>query len=158
MLRIRTARPDIRVALSDGASILFRSDKPSAGVAAARRAAGLMIEAGGDDADASVAFTVALAQWGALSWDGVGDEAGQPLELTPESLELLMTQMPDAYRRIDHGFVIEILSRDAEKNGSAPSPVGGTPAGARMAKSKKRGAAGTSARPARASAKSARPS
>jgi hypothetical protein len=154
MLKIRTARPDIRVALSDGASIIFRSDKPSAGLVAARRAAGLVIEAGGDDADATVAFTVALAKWGAWSWEGVGDEDGQPLELTPDNLELLMTEMPDAYRRIDQGFVIEILNRDAEKNGSAPSPVGGTPAGARTAKSKKPGAVGTSARPAKASAKS----
>jgi hypothetical protein len=162
MLRVRSSRPDIRVALPDGAAILFRSDRPTAGVVAGRRAAGVVVEAGGDSADASVAFTVALAAWGALSWEGVGDEDGQPLELTQESLELLMTEVPEAYRAIDQGFVIPILTRDAEKNVSAPLPVGGTPAaGARKTKaaakakkttSAKRGAGATSARRAPVSA------
>jgi len=160
MLKIRTARPDIRVALPDGASILFRSDRPTAGVVAGRRAAGVVVEAGGDAAAASVAFTVALAVWGAVSWEGVGDEDGQALDLTPETLELLMTEVPEAYRTIDQGFVIPILTRDAEKNGSAPSRAGDTPGSgarktakkARKPNSAKPGPAGTTARPARGSA------
>jgi hypothetical protein len=168
MLRVRSGRPDIRVALPDGAAILFRSDKPTAGVVAGRRAAGVVVEAGGDAADASVAFTVALAAWGALSWEGVGDEDGQLLELTPQSLEMLMTEVPEAYRAIDQGFVIPILTRDAEKNVSAPLPAGAMPAAgarkttkartAKTATSAKRGAAGTSAPRANPSAGSARTS
>lgn len=155
MLKIQSGGRDIPVSLPGGASIVFRTAKPTAGMVAARRAAGLIIEAGGDAADASVAFTVALATWGAVSWEGIGDDAGEILPLTPENLELLMTEVPEAYRLIDQGFVIPILNRDAEKNASAPSPVGGTPAGARTAKSRKAGAGATSARRVKASAKSA---
>lgn len=127
MLKVRSGRPDIVVDLPDGASITFRASRPTPGVIAGRRAYASVISGGGDDAEAAAAFTIGLATWGAISWEGIGDEAGEPLALTPENLDLLLSEEPEAYSRIDRKFVTPILEREAEKNGSAPSPAGGTP-------------------------------
>lgn len=155
MKKIGKLRPEIPVDLGDGASIVFRTAKRSVGMVAARRAAGLMIEAGGDAADASVAFTVALASKAAISWEGVSDLNGEPLELSEENLELLMTDDPEAYRRIDQQFVMLVLDLDAEKNASAPSPAGAMPAGALTENSATLGAVETTAPPVPTSATSA---
>lgn len=129
MLKLVSSRPDVRVPLGSGAFITFKA-AGSAGVVAAQAAYALAIKSGAEDADAQVAFTAGMAQWGALSWEGVGDEDGAPLELTSERLDLLLTQNPHAFEAIDRDYVMPALGRDAEKNESAPSLAGDTPAGA----------------------------
>ena len=85
------------------------------------------------DADASndsraAVFAAALARRAIVDWEGVGDEAGHVLEISPEGIDALLSLWP-----IFEAFNLHYVSRgmllDAEKNGSAPSPTG-TSAGA----------------------------
>ena len=85
------------------------------------------------DADASndsraAVFAAALARRAIVDWEGVGDEAGHVLEISPEGIDALLSLWP-----IFEAFNLQYVSRgmllDAEKNGSAPSPTG-TSAGA----------------------------
>lgn len=136
MLKVSTAaRPSVKVNLPEGAEITFKP-AGSGGVLAAQAAYALVVQSGGDVADALVAFTGAFAAWGVESWSGIGDETGTPLDLPPagpsrlELVDLLLTQDPVAFDRVDAEYVTPFLLREAEKNGSAPSPAGDTPAGA----------------------------
>ena len=99
------------------------------------------------DADASndsraAVFAAALARRAIVDWEGVGDQAGHVLEISPEGIDALLSLWP-----IFEAFNLHYVSRgillDAEKNGSAPSPTG-TSVGATA-----------TARPARRSAKTA---
>ena len=80
-----------------------------------------------NDARAAV-FAGALARRAVVDWEGVGDEDGNLLPVTPEGIDALLSLWP-----IFEAFNLEYVSRgmllDAEKNGSAPSPTG-TSAGA----------------------------
>ena len=100
------------------------------------------------DADASndsraAVFAAALARRAIVDWDGVGDESGAVVAVSPEGIDALLSLWP-----IFEAFNLHYVSRgmllDAEKNGSAPSPTG-TSVGAKA-----------TARPAEASAPTAR--
>ena len=89
----------------------------------------------GNDARAAV-FAGALARRAVVDWEGVGDEDGNPLPVTPEGINALLSLWP-----IFEAFNLQYVSRgmllDAEKNGSAPLPTGtseGATATARPAK------------------------
>ena len=80
------------------------------------------------DADASndtraAVFAAALARRAVVDWEGVGDEDGIALTVTPEGIDALLSLWP-----IFEAFNLQYVSRgmllDAEKNGSAPSPTG----------------------------------
>lgn len=136
MLKISmAAREPIKVDLPDGASVTFKP-AGSAGLVAAQTAYAIIVRAGGDNADAEVAFTAAFAAWGVQGWDGISDQDGVPLELPEdraaraELIDLLLTQDPLAFERVDTAYVSPFLRREAEKNASALSPAGVTPAGA----------------------------
>lgn len=143
-----------------GVRVQFRTPEPTPLLLAARRAAGMVREAGGTLADAEFAFTAAAACWGALAWEGVGaqpaegeDPCDEPLPLTPDSLTALMRQSPTAYGAIDADYVTPAILLEQEKNASSPSP-NGTLEGAKAIA----GNAPASARPARtAKTKPARP-
>lgn len=93
------------------------------------------------------ALTVALAKEVGkatiLDWEGVGDDKGQPLAVTPEAIEACL-EVPVIFQKFQIEHVGRGLMLVEEKNGSAPSPTGTS------------AAAGNTARPARAAAKSAR--
>lgn len=85
------------------------------------------------DADASndtraAVFAAALARRAVIGWEGVGDESGAAIAVSPEGIDALLSLWP-----IFEAFNLHYVSRgmllDAEKNGSAPSPTG-TSAGA----------------------------
>jgi len=99
----------------------------SAGFVAARFAAAALPETA-TGADRAHAYTVGAACWGAVEWEGVGDEAGAPLELNPDRLAALLSAEVSAFDAVDLGYVMPALSRDAEKNGLSPSPTGGSTA------------------------------
>jgi hypothetical protein len=90
----------------------------------AREAAMTISEAVGEDRVAvEIAFTLALARWSILEWEGVGDMEGEPLPVTPNNIDLLMDHYP-AYRAFDSGYVLPTILADMEKNVSSPSPNG----------------------------------
>ena len=81
-------------------------------------------------------FAAALARRAVIDWEGVGDADGNPLPVSDEGIDALLSLWP-----IFEAFNLHYVSRgmllDAEKNGSAPSPTGisaGATATARPAK------------------------
>ena len=76
------------------------------------------------NADVEFAFLIGCVQWAATAWEGIGDEEGAALDLTPERVERLIQQRPDIYDALDHGYVRLALELLAEKKGSSPLPNG----------------------------------
>ena len=68
-------------------------------------------------------FAAALARRAVVDWEGVGDEDGNVLPVSPEGIDALLSLWP-----IFEAFNLHYVSRgmllDAEKNGSALSPTG----------------------------------
>lgn len=88
-------------------------------------------------------FAKAVASRVITEWEGVGDEAGRELPVSPEAASALMDVFP-LYRAFEAHYIGPWLRLDSEKNVFAPLP-NGTSAGAKAI-----------ARPAKARAKTAR--
>ncbi|MBB1499478.1 hypothetical protein [Paracoccus sp. MC1862] len=71
----------------------------------------------------ALAMAKAVARLAVLDWEGVGDEKGEPLLLTPEGIDALLEVWP-AFEAFQSQYVARGLMLDAEKNVSAPSPTG----------------------------------
>ena len=97
------------------------------------------------DADASndsraAVFAAALARRAVVDWEGVGDENGKVLEISPDGIDALLSLWP-IFEAFNLHYVSPGMLLDAEKNGSAPSPTGtsaGATATARPAKTRAR--------------------
>ena len=68
--------------------------------------------------DEAVAVVVAkaLARLVVKDWEGVGDEAGEPIALTPEGLDALLDIWP-LFEAFQTRYVAGAMLVDAEKNG-----------------------------------------
>lgn len=155
MITVNTKeRPNVRVKLDGGAFIEFRPFS-TLGHGAGSRVAFSILAAGEDPGTASVAYTIALARWGAVAWEGIGDEEDAPLPLTPDNLEALLTQRPDIYQRVDAEYAAPALRQETEKNVSSPAQHGTSPA-SRRAKRAPRAQASAGATTVARAAKSAR--
>lgn len=73
-------------------------------------------------------FAKAVASRVIAEWEGVGDEDGKELPVTPEAATALMDVFP-LYRAFEANYIGPWLRLESEKNVSAPSP-NGTSAGA----------------------------
>lgn len=93
--------------------------------------------------DRALVFAKALARRAVLEWEGVGDEDGEPLDVSPEGIDALLDIWP-IFEAFQEGYVAKALVLEREKNASAPSPTGTSA-----------GATGT-AKPAKARARTAR--
>ena len=82
----------------------------------------------GNDAETEVAVGKALASLTILEWDGVGDENGEAVPVTPENVGHLLDIWP-VWLAWSAKVLSTIVQMDAEKNGFAPLPSG-TSAGA----------------------------
>jgi hypothetical protein len=75
-----------------------------------------------NDARAAI-FAGALARHAVVDWDGVGDADGNPLPVSDEGIDALLSLWP-----IFEAFNLHYVSRgmllDAEKNAFAPLPTG----------------------------------
>ena len=71
----------------------------------------------------ALAMAKAVARRAVLDWEGVGDELGQPLPVTPEGIGALLEIWP-VFEAFQTMYVAKGLILDAEKNVSAPSPTG----------------------------------
>ena len=85
------------------------------------------------DADSSndtraAVFAAALARRAVVDWEGVGDERGTVIAVSPEGIDALLSLWP-IFEAFNLYYVSRGMLLDAEKNGSAPSPTG-TSAGA----------------------------
>ena len=136
MLKIEKREP-AWVELGGGAR-LYLKPITSLGMGSARAAAQAILANGGEPGEAGVAFTIALARWGALAWEGVGDDAGEAPELTPQGVQDLLEQHVDAYVAVDRLWVSPALADDQEKKGSSTLPAGTSRAGRKTMTSRKR--------------------
>ena len=71
----------------------------------------------------ALAMAEAVARRAVLDWEGVGDELGQPLAVTPEGVGALLEIWP-VFVAFQTQYVARGLILDAEKNVFAPSPTG----------------------------------
>ena len=71
----------------------------------------------------ALAMAKAVARRAILDWDGVGDEDGCVVAVTPEGIDALLEIWP-VFEAFQTQYVAKGLILDAEKNVSAPSPTG----------------------------------
>ena len=102
------------------------------------------LEADASNENRAAVFAAALARRAIVDWEGVGDEGGTVIAVSPEGIDALLSLWP-IFEAFNLLYVSRGMLLDAEKNGSAPSPTG-TSAGATA-----------TARPAKRNAKTAPP-
>jgi len=71
----------------------------------------------------ALAMAKAVARRAILDWEGVGDDEGNIVPVTPEGIDALLEIWP-VFEAFQTGYVAKGLILDAEKNVSAPSPSG----------------------------------
>jgi hypothetical protein len=71
----------------------------------------------------ALAMAKAVARRAVLDWEGVGDDLGEPIPVTPEGVDALLEIWP-VFEAFQTQYVAKGLILDAEKNVSAPSPTG----------------------------------
>ncbi len=71
----------------------------------------------------ALAMAKAVARRAVLDWEGVGDDAGNVVPVTPEGIDALLEIWP-VFEAFQTQYVAKGLILDAEKNVSAPSPSG----------------------------------
>lgn len=71
----------------------------------------------------ALAMAKAVARRAVLDWEGVGDDAGNIVPVTPEGIDALLEIWP-VFEAFQTMYVAKGLILDAEKNVSAPSPIG----------------------------------
>ena len=91
----------------------------------------------------ALAMAKAVARIAIRDWKGVGDDNGFALPVSPEGIDALLDIWP-IFEAFQTKYVARAMILDAEKNASPPLPIG-TSAGA-----------ATTAKPARAPARTAR--
>jgi hypothetical protein len=96
---------------------------------------------GASQEDLALAMAKAVARRAVLDWEGVGDDAGNIVPVTPEGIDALLEIWP-VFEAFQTQYVARGLILDAEKNVSAPSPSGPS-AGATATARPARGAAPT---------------
>ena len=71
----------------------------------------------------ALAMAKAVARRAVLDWEGVGDDAGNIVPVSPEGIDALLEIWP-VFEAFQTQYVARGLILDAEKNVSAPSPTG----------------------------------
>ncbi len=71
----------------------------------------------------ALAMAKAVARRAILDWEGVGDENGSVVAVTPAGIDALLEIWP-VFEAFQTSYVAKGLILDAEKNVSAPSPSG----------------------------------
>jgi len=71
----------------------------------------------------ALAMAKAVARRAILEWEGVGDENGKVVAITPEGIDALLEIWP-IFEAFQTQYVAKGLILDAEKNVSAPLPSG----------------------------------
>ena len=100
------------------------------------------LSVGATQEEMALAMAKSVARRAVLDWEGVGDDAGNIIPVSPEGIDALLEIWP-VFEAFQTQYVARGLLLDAEKNASAPLPTGPSA-----------GATGT-ARPARGAAPTA---
>ena len=78
---------------------------------------------GASQEELALAMAKALARRAVLDWEGVGDDAGDPVPVSPEGIDAMLEIWP-VFEAFQTQYVAKGLILDAEKNVSAPLPTG----------------------------------
>ena len=78
---------------------------------------------GGIGRDMALAMAKSGARRAVLDWEGVGDDAGNIIPVSPEGIDALLEIWP-VFEAFQTQYVAHGLLLDQEKNVSAPSPTG----------------------------------
>ena len=92
-------------------------------VAARSDAAVETLPATATDEERALVFAKAIARIAVSEWEGVGDADGNPVPVTPAGIDALLEVWP-IFEAFQAAYVSKGLLLDAEKNSSAPSPIG----------------------------------
>lgn len=71
----------------------------------------------------ALAMAKSVARRAVLAWEGVGDDAGEAVPVTPDNIDALLEVWP-VFEAFQTQYVARGLLLDQEKNASAPSPNG----------------------------------
>lgn len=88
--------------------------------------ADLAVEAlaeGATQEELALAMAKSVARRAVLDWEGVGDETGTIIAVSPDGIDALLEIWP-VFEAFQTKYVARGLILDAEKNGFAPSPSG----------------------------------
>jgi hypothetical protein len=123
MLRLNLSAGPERLDLGHGVEILV--EPLSSTIFAAAQADPLVaaLEEGCPRPVRALVFAKALARIAILDWDGVGNEDGEPVDSSPDLIDLLLDVKP-IYDRFTETYVAKGLLLSAEKKDFAPSPTG----------------------------------
>ena len=75
------------------------------------------------DSESALVFAKALARIAIVDWEGVGDESGAPVGVSPEGIDALLNVWP-LFEAFQTDYVAGGLLLDQEKNVSSPLPSG----------------------------------
>jgi hypothetical protein len=128
MIRLDLSREPRWLDLGHGARLRVGPLTTSLMAAARSDPVVISLPEGASNETIAVAMAKALARLVVLDWEGVGDEAGEPVPVTPEGIDALLDILP-LFEAFQLRYVSKGLLLEQEKNGSAPSP-NGTSAGA----------------------------
>ena len=78
---------------------------------------------GATQEEMALAMAKSVARRAVLDWEGVGDDAGTIMPISPEGIDALLEIWP-IFEAFQTQYVARGLLLDAEKNVSAPSPSG----------------------------------
>lgn len=127
MLKLTTQAGPFWLDLMPDVQILVRPITPTM-ILVAREEAGKVLQAADEDSttsaiEASVAIARRLAHLGIMDWTGIGDADGNPLPVTPESVDMALDVWA-VFDAIDRRYVDPAFVRQAEKNELSSSPAG----------------------------------
>ena len=145
MLRLNLAREPYWLNLCLGVRVRVEPLTTALMVAARSDPSVRILPEGTSDDEIAVIFGKVLAARAILDWEGVGDTGGTPVAVTPEGIAALLDIWP-IFEKFQMGYVAKALELDAEKNASAPSPIGSTARAKGIARSAK-GRARTARKP-----------
>ncbi len=103
------------------------------------------------DEQSALVFAKALGRLAITGWEGVGDENGKPVDVSPEGIDALLDVWP-LFEAFQTEYVAGGLLLDQEKNVSSPLPSGSSAGATDIAR------AASPAGPAEKPAKTARKS
>lgn len=81
------------------------------------------LSASSSQEDMALAMAKAVARCALLDWEGVGDEAGNLVPVSPAGIDALLEIWP-VFEAFQAQYVARGLILDQEKNAFAPSPTG----------------------------------
>jgi hypothetical protein len=123
MLRLNLARGASWLDLALGVRVKVEPLTTAIMVAARTDPAVRAIAPGTPDDSIAVIFAKAIAARAIVDWDGVGDEDGTPIPVSPEAIDALLDLWP-IFEKFQTAYVAKGLELEAEKNVSTPSPTG----------------------------------